>query len=86
MEQMSPEEAQSFYQKGVENITQLAYLATRCEEFTQVFEARGGAVGMGDELGPTTELFIGVFNDLAAMLAANNGWDQQVLDKYRSDY
>jgi len=41
---------------------------------------------MGPEFGSDTEIMIGTYNNLAAMLAANNGWDQQVLDKYRTDY
>ena len=86
MEPMPPEEAQQFYQKGVDMITSLAYLSNQFAEYTRVFETRGGKEGMGDELGTPTELFVGVANNLAAMLAANNGWDQQVLDKYRSDY
>jgi hypothetical protein len=83
---MTPEEAQRFYKQGENLITLMAQLSANTAEYTAIFESRGGKAGMGDEYGTDTEVFIGVFNNLAAMLAANNGWDQQVLNKYRNDY
>jgi hypothetical protein len=86
MTTMTPDEANRLHQQGREIITQLANISTRFEEYKGIFESRGGAIGMGEEYGPNTEVMVGVYNDLADMLAANNNWNQQVLDKNRTDY
>jgi hypothetical protein len=83
---MTVDEAQRFYMQGRNLITLMAQLETSFEEYAGIFESRGGAAGLGPEYGQDTEILIGVYNDFAAMLASNNGWNQQVLNKYRTDY
>jgi hypothetical protein len=83
---MTVAEAEFMHNRGTAIVTMFAQVATSFEEFAGIFESRGGAAGMGPEFGSDTEIMIGTYNNLAAMLAANNGCDQQVLDKYRTDY
>ena len=83
---MTLEEAEFLYNRGTAIVTMMAQMSTDFEEFASIFESRGGALGMGDEFGPDTEVIIGLYNELATMLAANEGWNQGVMDKFRTDY
>lgn len=83
---MTVEEAQRFHQRGCEILTNMAIMDVQFEDYAGIFESRGGADGMGPEFGTDTEVIIGVYNDLKAMLTANNNWNQIVIDKNRVDY
>ena len=54
--------------------------------YINVLGIRCGALGMGEAYGADTERFVVLRNDLNAFLGSEEGYRQNLLDKFRTDY